>query len=186
MRFGQNLPRLFMGAAVGILLAGCTHTPPPAPPPAPAPEPVPSRGRIDADSTVTISRNSSGGFDFRYSGQDVDPKGNFNLTEGPGQGNEVLLRFCLADKDYESGIRFMEPGKEAIWIELTEFLAPGASPDGPYQGEQFYGFATIMNARCAQVVDINDDGLIYTYALRFRVPGEKDPVPHDPIIRNGN
>lgn len=190
MRSSRRLMRLVTGAAVATLLAGCSHkaSPPPPPPPAPEepdPEPMEPRGRIEADSTVMLKRNAYGGFDFRYSGTDVSPKGNFNLTEGRGRSKEVLLKFCLADENYENGVRFMQPGTEAIWIALTELLPPGASPSGPYSGDQFTGFATIMDGRCAQVVDQNDDHLIYTYALRFRVPGEKGPVAHDPIIRNG-
>ena len=174
-----------------LIIAGCTHSPPPPPPPEPAPEPAPApmapRGQIEADSTVNVSRNANGGFDFRYSGNDVDPKGNMQFDDNKGRGNEVLIKICVDDATYENGIRFVQKSKDdaAMWIELSELLPPGASPTGPYDGDQFYAFATTQNGRCMQVVDKNDDGLVYTYALRFRVPGEKNPVQHDPVIRNG-
>ena len=186
-----SISKMLLGASALAFVAGCSHTPPPEPPPPPpapepAPDPLPARGQIEADSTINVSRNANGGFDFRYSGNDVDPKGNMNFEGERGRGNEVLIRICVDDQTYDDGIRFIPKSKDdaAMWIELSELLPPGASPVGPYEGDQFYAFATIKNGRCMQVVDKNDDGLVYTYALRFRVPGEKDPVQHDPVIRN--
>lgn len=186
-----SISKMLLGASALAFVASCSHTPPPEPPPPPPapepePDPLPARGQIEADSTINVSRNANGGFDFRYSGNDVDPKGNMNFDNDRGRGNEVLIRICVDDETYEDGIRFIPKSKDdaAMWIELSELLPPGASPVGPYEGDQFYAFATIKNGRCTQVVDKNDDGLVYTYALRFRVPGEKDPVQHDPVIRN--
>lgn len=181
--------------AIALLFAGCASVEPPAEPapePAapvvpPAPKEPPARQQSNVDATVNVSRNANGGFDFRYQGGDVTPKGNMDLTGGKLKGKDVLIKFCLDDASYNDGVRFLPKSKDdaAIWIALSEMLPPGESPRGPYQGDQFVGFSTIKNGRCTQVVDKNDDGLVYTYALRFRVPGEKDPVQHDPIIRNG-
>lgn len=186
-----SISKMLLGASALVFVAGCSHSPPPEPPPPPpapepAPDPLPARGQIEADSTINVSRNANGGFDFRYAGKYVDPKGNMNFYDDRGRGNEVLIRICVDDETYEDGIRFIPKSKDdaAMWIELSELLPPGASPVGPYEGDQFYAFATIKNGRCTQVVDKNDDGLVYTYALRFRVPGEKEPVQHDPVIRN--
>ncbi len=186
-----TISKTLIGGGLALFLAGCCHTPPPPPPPPPPapdpdPEPMQPRGQIEADSTVNVSRNANGGFDFRYAGNDVDPKGNMDFSEGRGRGNEVLIRICLDDETYNDGVRFVKKSKgdAGIWIELSELLPPGASPKGPYEGDQFFAFATIKGGQCTQVVDKNDDGLVYTYALRVRVPGEKDPVQHDPVIRN--
>ena len=181
MHLQQQLARLIVGAVTASLMAGCAHYK------AAQPAPAAPRGQIDTDITVNVVETDNGVFDFTYAGNFIDQEGNLDFTQGGAERNAVLIRFCLDDETYEGReIRFVRPGRQAIWLEQIDDPAPGQSPSGPLnpKDDQFRGFATERNRQCVHVVDKNDNGKTYLYALRINVPGLKEPVPDDPIIRN--
>ena len=92
MRSNQFFLRFITGAAGAALIAGCVHEAQPLAQtvePEPAPVMLEPRERTETNSYVTISRNASGDYDFRYSGEEVTPKGNFNFKEGDGRNKEM-------------------------------------------------------------------------------------------------
>lgn len=165
------------GLAVGI--GACEKRSDPVAPPPPPRE----RAEKTADVTVTVTdADADGVYEFAYAGPYVDGAGNFDFREGEIRKYAVRIDFAIGEGSVE-GIRFVGRGEDALWVALKSEVGD-ASPTGPYQGDQFKGFATKENGRRMHVVDRNDDGQTYRYALRFDLNGTV--VQHDPDIGNGN
>ncbi|MFQ5563096.1 MAG: hypothetical protein ACE5FO_05960 [Parvularculaceae bacterium] len=154
-------------------------------------------GAVNADVTVTITPDGAGGYSFKYSnaegteGNFSDEHGNLNFSDplenhakghpNPAKGHPVLIRFAIADGSVD-GIKFMPDGEDAMWIALADDTGPDGSPEGPFNGDQFFNFATEAGDTRLHVSDRNNDGNDYRYALRFTLDGE--PIQHDPDIKN--
>ncbi len=190
----RNWARNAFGVVGLIALSACCHV---------GTKPAPSVGEIDAPTSVNVTQNPDGSFNFEYEGSFADSAGNFDLSKPPALGNRVVLEFTI-DGDSAPGLTFEPEGRDAIFIALEErtrykdeagevqpraqrYQGPtvgyGQSPQEPYQGDQFFDFNVTNNGRTLRVTDRNDDGLTYRYSLRFRLDGES--VVHDPRIRNG-
>lgn len=142
-----------------------------------------AREEKTADVAVTITdADGDGAYEFAYSGPFTDGDGNFDFTQGDIRKFAVKIDFAIGEGSVE-GIKFMGRGEDAMWIALKSDVGDG-SPTGPYQGDQFKGFATKEDGRRMHVVDRNDDGQTYRYALRFDLNGAV--VQDDPDIGNGN
>ena len=141
------------------------------------------RGQVDSDVMVTIAEDGAGGYAFSCApGENVDADCNINFGVGATKGAAVRLTFGIADGSVD-GIAFMGRGEDALWIALKSAIGE-TSPTGPYQGDQFKGFATQEGGRSMHVIDKNDDGETYRYALRFDLNGAL--VQFDPDLGNGN
>ena len=146
------------------------------------PYPGPSeRGQITTEVGLTVTPTSGGGFDFRYSGQFADAHGNFNFAQRGAYGNAVTIVFTI-DPASAPGLKFKPYGADAMWIVEKKVVGEG-SPEGPYRGDQYYGFSTSADGRTLRVMNRNDDGVLYRYALRFDLNGQT--VQHDPDSQNG-
>jgi hypothetical protein len=188
----RNFGRATLGIAGLLALSACCHIGTPA-----------TRGEIEAPTSVTITQNPDGSFNFDYDSRFADRAGNFDFTEPPARGNQVALEFTI-DPASTPGLRFEPEGRDAIFIAMEERsrykddagdVAPraqrysvptvgyGQSPQEPYRGDQFFDFRVTNDGRTLLVTDRNDDGMTYRYSLRFRLNGES--VVHDPRISNG-
>jgi hypothetical protein len=143
--------------------------PPPPPPPADV---------AVADIIVTVSPNGSGGYYFAYSGPYSDAAGNLDFRK---EKRAVKIDYALSTTI--PGLRFKSSGEDAMWIAEKASLGDATSPRGPYRGDQFKSFATQANGTRMHVIDKNDDGKVYRYALRFDLNGQT--VQDDPDVQNG-
>ncbi len=130
-------------------------------------------------SSVSIAKLDEGGYDFTYSGEYSDADGDFDFTK---VDRPVLVEFTIAPGSLE-GLKFKSRGEDALWIAEKAGLAEGASPEGPYRGAEFASFATEADGMRMRVLNRNDDGKLYRYALRFELNGET--IADDPDWQNG-
>ena len=95
----------------------------------------------------------------------------------------VKLQFRLVVEESVAGIRFLDQ-REAMYIDLARNLKPNESPTKPYEGRVFLDFNTSRNAEMFEVIDLNNDGQVYRYSLRFKLGS--DFVVDDPETDNGD
>ena len=57
-----------------------------------------------------------------------------------------------------------------MWIVDTALAGPTGEPTAPYAGDQFVNFKVSPGGRALEVLDMNNDGKAYQYALAFSVP----------------
>lgn len=162
--------RMLCGAGAALMIAACAQN-----------EPSAADGTITADIGVRIVADGSGGYEFAYSGEYSDARGNLDFSKGAADVNAVLIAFSIDDAP--PGLRFMPEGPDAIWIVEKENVGPDGSPEGPFKGEQFSRFAVDEDGRRLQVYDRNDDEKLYRYGLRFDLAGET--IVDDPDMQNG-
>jgi hypothetical protein len=165
------------GSAAAFALGACAKNEV-----SPAPAQGAERAQVDSDVMVSIAADGAGYAFSCAPGENVDADCNIDFGVGATKGNAVRLTFGIADGSVE-GIRFVDQGEDALWIELKSAIGE-SSPTGPYRGDQFKGFATQEGGRRMHVIDKNDDGETYRYALRFDLNGTI--VQYDPDLGNGN
>lgn len=139
------------------------------------------RGDVPVDAAVTIASDGAGGYTFKYAAPFADADGNFDFTDPKIGKSPVTLTFRI-DGASVGGIAFKREGRDAMWIADKREVGE-ESPKGPYQGRQFTDFSVGADGRTLTVRDLNNDGLVYRYALRFDLNGET--VQHDPDVKNG-
>jgi hypothetical protein len=142
-----------------------------------------TRSIVDVDVALKVTRNGADDFDFQYTGDYFDAAGNFDFTAGEVLGKSVRIHFAIT-ADSAAGARFQPTGDETFWIIEKSVVGAAGCPGAPYQGSQFQDLATGPDRLHLDVLDINNDGLQYRYALRFDVDGQT--VLHDPDGSNGN
>lgn len=160
---------VFVAIGAAALIAGCVH-------PGPAP-----RSELMVDAAVTVTKDSSGKYNFSYSAPFADAEGNFDFTDAKAVDRIVTVTFSIADASLE-GLKFKPTGSEAIWLIEKEKVGSG-SPTGAYQGREFYGFAVSEDGQKLTLSSLNNDKTVYRYALRFDLGGET--IVHDPDWGNG-
>ncbi len=138
---------------------------------------------IAVDAKLTITRDGSGAFDFKYDAPFADSDGNFDFSKGAAYGKVVALSFTIRD-DSGLGLKFKPEGAEAIWIVDKKNVGPDGSPQGPYRGNEFRGFVVSSDGRTLSLVNQNEDGVLYRYGLRFDMGSET--VVDDPDANNGS
>ncbi|NWG72106.1 MAG: hypothetical protein HXY23_10930 [Parvularculaceae bacterium] len=140
-----------------------------------------ARGDVPVDAAVLIASDGAGGFTFKYSAPFADADGNFDFTNPKIGDRSVTISFNIAEGSV-AGLRFKPEGRDAMWIVDKRQVGDG-SPKGPYEGRQFTNFSVSPDGQTLTVRDLNDDGLVYRYALRFTLDGKT--VQHDPDVKNG-
>lgn len=138
---------------------------------------------IDVPAKLTITRDGSGVFDFKYDAPFADADGNFDFSKGEPYGRFVKLSFTISD-DSGLGLKFKPAGADAIWIVEKKNVGPDGSPEGPYRGDQFRDFNVSADGKTLSLTDVNDDGVLYQYGLRFDLGGQT--VVDDPEVNNGS
>lgn len=164
--------RLALTSAL-VFLGACACTPKPAG--------TGPRGEVPVDAAVLISSDGAGGYTFKYSAPFADADGNFDFRDPKVGDSAVTLTFRIEGGSV-GGIRFKPEGRDAMWIADKRQTGED-SPKGPYQGRQFSGFSVGADGQTLTVQNLNNDGLVYRYALRFDLNGET--VQHDPDVKNG-
>lgn len=142
-----------------------------------------SRNVVSVNATVLIGEDGTGGYSFTYKGPFFDERGNFDFSKEGAAFNTVRLTFTIADGSVP-GIRFKADATDAMWIvEKKNVDQATGSPRGPYRGEQFLDFNVSADGRTLSLTDINNDGILYRYGLRFDLDGKT--VIDDPDGQNG-
>lgn len=157
-------------AAAMLFLGACVH--------ATNGEP---RGKIAVDAALTVTKDASGGFEFRYDAPFADEKGNFDFKQKGAAYKIVNLTFTIADGSV-AGLKFRPTGADAIWIVDKRNVGPDGSPTGPYRGKQFSDFRVSADGLQLSLTDLNNDGVLYRYGLRFDLGGAL--VIDDPDVGN--
>ena len=138
---------------------------------------------IAVDAKLTITKDSSGAFDFKYDAPFADADGNFDFSKGEPYGKFVNLSFTISD-DSGLGLKFKPEGRDAIWIVDKKNVGPDGSPQGPFRGTQFRDFRVSADGKTLSLTDQNDDGVLYQYGLRFDMGAVT--VVDDPEVNNGS
>ena len=163
---------LLLSAAAFAMLSSCANIPQTKDEP---------RGELAANVAVKAVVDASGAATFSYAGDFTDANGNLDFSK-EAAGNTVYITFTLAEGS-SAGLTFKPEGPDAMWIVDKKNVDPDGSPQGPYQGRQFYGFETSKDGLTFTVTDQNDDGVLYRYGLRFDYNGST--VVDDPDVKNG-
>ena len=137
-------------------------------------------GAATADVGVTVTPDGPGKYSFKYAGRFADADGNFDFSQEGAKGNVIAIEISIDSAP--PGLKFKSQGSDAMWIVEKKSVGDG-SPRGAYKGEQFRQFSTSEDGRTLRVTDLNDDGVLYRYALRFDLNGET--IQHDPDAQNG-
>lgn len=137
---------------------------------------------ISVPAKLTITRDGDGVFDFKYDAPFADADGNFDFAKGEAAGKIVRLTFTIAD-DQGLGLKFKPEAADAIWIADKKNVGPDGSPEGPFRGTQFQDLAVSADGRTLSLTNLNDDGVLYRYGLRFDLGSET--VVDDPDMNNG-
>lgn len=137
---------------------------------------------IDVPAKLTITRDGSGVYDFKYDAPFADADGNFDFSKGEAYGKVVKLSFTIAD-DSGLGLTFKRDPRDAMWISDKKDVGADGSPQGPYRGQQWFDFRVSDDGRTLFVTDQNDDGVLYRYGLRFDLGSTT--VVDDPDANNG-
>ena len=176
--FQSSILRFTAVFASVVLIAGCEHY-------IHGDKPTTNEKIIDVPVNVSIERDASGDFKFRYAASDFsDEEGNLDFTGVSAKGTQVKIHFVIGPGSPE-GLTFKREGRDAMWIiEKAQLKDPNDSPPAPYQGEQFYDFETSRDGKRLMVMNQNNDGILYRYNLRFDFEG--GTVVHDPDAENGD
>ena len=166
-----------LAAAAGVFLVSCEHYG------------QTTNGSTDDASAavpvvadVTIADDGAGGYSFAYKAPFFDEMGNFDFRQKGAAFNTIAMTFKIAPGSVE-GIRFKEDPTDAIWIvEKVNVDESTGSPRGPYRGQQFYDMAVSEDGQTLTLTDMNDDGVLYRYGLRFDLGG--NTVIDDPDGQN--
>jgi len=169
----HKISGIVIAAASGVLLTGCVHD---GKPHGPMESPT-----VNVPAQLAVTGDRASGFDFHYSAPFADEHGNFDFSQKGADGNIIKLSFTLDGS--VPGLRFKPDGREAMWIVEKENVGKDGSPTGPYRGQQFLDFKVSDDGLTLEVTDLNDDGVLYRYGLRFDLDGET--VVHDPDAQNG-
>lgn len=139
------------------------------------------RGEIKPVISVKITGDEKSGYAFAYSGEFADVKGNLYFTIGRARRKKIRMKFSI-DAASVKGARFLARGDEAFWIVEKALAGPDGCPQGPYRGDQFRILSIGNDRRALRVLDQNDDGKVYRYALRFEINGKT--IVDDPDTSN--
>lgn len=157
-----------------LALTGCAHF---------HDTPASADSVLKVDAQIKITQDGSGVYDFKYDSPYSDADGNFDFSVGAAAKSSVQLTFEIAD-DSGLGIKFKPEGSDAIWIVDKKFVGPDGSPEGPFRGAQFRDFRTSADGRSLTLFNVNNDGILYRYGLRFDRGSET--VIDDPDNQNGH
>lgn len=144
---------------------------------------VSADGILKVDARLQITQDSAGVYDFKYESPFSDADGNFDFSVGEAAKNSIQLTFEIVD-DSGLGLKFKPQGSDAIWIVDKKFVGPDGSPEGPFRGDQFRDFKTSEDGRFLTLFNVNNDGILYRYGLRFDRGSET--VIDDPDTQNGH
>ena len=137
---------------------------------------------LKVEARVQISQDDAGAYDFKYDSPYSDADGNLDFSVGEAAKNSIQLTFKIVD-DSGLELKFKPEGSDAIWIVDKKFVGPDGSPEGPYRGNQFRDFKTSEDGRSLTLFNVNNDGILYRYGLRFDRGSET--VVDDPDAQNG-
>lgn len=142
-----------------------------------------SRPIVDVNVDLKITSDGAGGYNFQYTGDHFDAAGNFDFSASDLLGKSVRIHYTITT-DSIAGARFQQTGGESFWIIEKSLVGPTGCPSATYQGDEFKEWVTSSDRLQLHVLDVNDDGKLYRYALRFDINGAT--VLHDPDGTNGN
>lgn len=162
---------LLITAAAALFLGACAH-----------PRNGMEGGTVNVDVSLTVAANNAGGYFFIYEGPFFEGDGDFDFSAQGALYKPVAITFTLSESTAD-GLRFAADAADAMWIVEKKRVGEG-SPEGRYQGRQFHSFSVGADGRTLSLIDENNDGVLYRYALRFT---DKDGgvVQHDPDGQNG-
>lgn len=143
----------------------------------------PKAKEIAVPAKLTITRDGAGVFVFKYDAPFADADGNFDFSKTGAAGNVIRWSFVITD-DQGLGLKFKPQGADAIWIVDKKNVGPDGSPEGPFRGTQFRDFEVSADGRTLFLMNLNDDGVLYRYGLRFDLGSET--VVDDPDAQNGH
>lgn len=136
---------------------------------------------IDRHITVRIEEDSSAPHGVRFS----MPNGNLTFNNDGNDGFRVF--FDIEDPD-NTGYRFPDDRREAMWVEAMEPGAPDACPMDYVYWDQFQAKQVMDNNRTLRVRNLNREAKKFGFTLRFtKTPANNGPcIPYDPIGDNQN
>ncbi len=143
----------------------------------------PDSKEITVPAKLTITRDSAGAYDFKYDAPFADAEGNFDFSKDGAAGNAIRWSFVIVD-DQGLGLKFKPQGADAIWIVDKKNVGKDGSPEGPYRGSQFQDFNVSEDGKVLSLTNLNNDGVLYRYGLRFDLGDET--VVDDPDAQNGH
>lgn len=119
----------------------------------------------------------------------VSITGDIDLGSNGGISDATLICFKLLTPSLMIGgssVDFAFSGRDSLWIRA------GAKPTAAYSGSQFTNFENgsigpVADRLTLRVLDLNDDGVVYTYMLRvLGQHGDNLPVWYgsDPVVTN--
>jgi hypothetical protein len=142
----------------------------------------PKAKELSVPAKLTITRDGAGVFDFKYDAPFSDADGNFDFSRDGAAGNVIRWSFTIVD-DQGLDLKFKAKGTDAIWIVDKRNVGKDGSPEGPFRGTQFQSFSVSDDGKTLSLTNLNDDGVLYRYGLRFDLGGET--VVDDPDAQNG-
>lgn len=161
-----------VAVSLGLAVASCSHVG----------YGTKSRERLEVPAKLSVAEVSPGVYDFKYDAPFSNADGDFDFSKGDALGKIINLSFTIAD-DQGLGLKFKSEATDAIWIVDKKFVGPDGSPEGPFRGTQFRDFKVSDDGRTLSLTNLNSDGVLYRYGLRFdRGP---ETVIDDPDQQNG-
>lgn len=142
---------------------------------------------VPADLDLTISQGANGKYSYQFGqGAYTDGHGNLDFSKVP---DHVLIRLNV--KSTTLNVSFVQLKDNPVLIAETASLKPGECPTTPPSSGPDAVFNTIgfiaNDPTQLQIVDNNDDGKKWNYALRVvstKSDGSTETILVDPGIIN--
>ncbi|MDZ7628814.1 MAG: hypothetical protein U5J99_10480 [Parvularculaceae bacterium] len=129
---------------------------------------------VNANVEVLVTDLGKGVYRFSFFGDYAKPNGDLDFT---AVKSPVKINFTI-HQNSAAGIRFASAAEDAMWIVEKSKAGPSGEPEARYQGAQFTEFTRVnANGRKLSVLDRNDDGKTWQYALRFDLAPRADNAP---------
>ncbi len=161
-----------IAVSLGLAVASCSHLA----------QGTKFRESLGVPAKLSVAEVSPGVFDFKYDAPFANADGDFDFSKGEALGKIINLSFTIVD-DQGLGLKFKSEATDAIWIVDKKFVGPDGSPEGPFRGDQFRDFKVSSDGRTLSLTNLNSDGVLYRYGLRFDRGAET--VIDDPDQQNG-
>lgn len=136
---------------------------------------------VDRHIDVLITPDSSEPHGVRFS----MPNGNLTFRNNGNNGFRVF--FNILDPQ-NTGYRFPDDKREAMWVEAMEPGAPDACPTDYCYWDQFQAKQVMNNNKTLRVRNMNRKAQKFGFTLRFtKNPANNGPcIPFDPVGDNQN
>ena len=136
---------------------------------------------IDRNITVLITPDPSAPDGVRFS----MPNGDLTFKN---DGNDGFRVFFNIDDPQNTGYRFPDDRREAMWVEKMEPGDPPACPTDYSYWNQFEAKQVLNNNRTLRVRNLNRQNSKFGFTLRVtKTPTANGPcIPYDPIGDNQN